>query len=309
MSTESFTYFPLLPGELRNQIWRFALSSLINDTFRHQRLCHYRPHRGYWDPRRLTPMDPEYDRDNEDLNLSFEFHHDRLDPVVVCVPLVAVSREARGLVLPLLRGSGFDEYPNDSTSRKNGGGDAEGDAGHNSSRTRSVLFTHPVDPLQNPLYISPNHIEAFLTEPWDRLFQPDLDHRQVSQTAPAMRRLALPATALVAQEAKPGVVTEVMCGFYRTEQVFLVVGEPLPESQGQWMLETVAGAPVWWWDPVEERLVLEGDSAGTEVDDDLGDSVKQVAEVVEAETELRTQLREVSTQKFVIRVAVAVRLG
>ncbi|PYI22683.1 hypothetical protein BO99DRAFT_468437 [Aspergillus violaceofuscus CBS 115571] len=294
ISTESFTYFPLLPGELRNQIWHFALLSLINDTFRRQRLCHYRPHRGYWDPRRLTPMDPEYDRDNEDLNLSFEFHHDRLDPVVICVPLVAVSREARGLVLPLLREAGFDEDPNESTPRKNGGGDAEGD---------------DVDPLQNPLYISLNHIEAFLTEPWDRLFQPDLDNRQVSRTAPAMRRLALPATALVAQAGKPGVVTEVMGEFYRTEQVFLVVGEPLPESQGQWVLETVAGAPVWWWDPVAERLVLDGDSAGTEVGDGLGDSVKQVAELVEAETELRAQLRELSTQKFVIRVAVAVRLG
>ncbi|PYI31918.1 hypothetical protein BP00DRAFT_301720, partial [Aspergillus indologenus CBS 114.80] len=195
-----FTYFPLLPGELRNRIWRVALSSLINDTFRRQRLCHYRPHRGYWDPRRLTPRDPEYDRDNEDLNLAFEFHHDRLDPVVVCVPFVAVSREARGLVLPLLRESGWDD------------------------RTRTVLFTHPVDPLQNPLYIPLNHIEAFLTEPWDRLFQPDLDNRQVSRPAPAMRRLALPATALVAQAGNPGVVTEVMCEFYRTEQVFLVVG-------------------------------------------------------------------------------------
>ncbi|RAL13105.1 uncharacterized protein BO97DRAFT_367259, partial [Aspergillus homomorphus CBS 101889] len=169
VSERSFSLFPLLPGELRNQIWRLALLSLINDFSRPQ-FCFYRPGRGYWDPRYVTPSDPDYDPDDDE-NISFEFHHDRLDPVVVCVPLITVSREARGLVLPLLRDKGTD---ND-----------------NNNNSKIPKFTRAIDPLHDALYIAPTHLDDFLAEPWDRCFQPDLADKQISRPAPKMSRLAL----------------------------------------------------------------------------------------------------------------------
>ncbi|OJJ66433.1 hypothetical protein ASPBRDRAFT_49072 [Aspergillus brasiliensis CBS 101740] len=310
-SERSFSLFPLLPGELRNHIWHLALLSLIKDPSRPQ-LCFYRPGCGYWDPRYLTPSDPDYDPD-DDQNISFRFHHDRLDPVSVCVPLVSVSREARGLVLPLLREWGYsysvreDIYGNGHRVHNNHINTSISKSNDNDT-SKIPKFTRPIDPLQDALYIAPNHLDDFLAEPWDRCFQPDLADKQISRPAPEMNRLALPVAGLKVREEQHGMVTAVVSEFYRTEEMFLVLGGGLdPGTEGQWLLEAVKGGPVWMWDPVGERLVLEERSEGIRYNTGGLDAVKRL---VEAETvKLAAQLAQVNTDRFVMRMAVAVQVS
>ncbi|KAB8078493.1 hypothetical protein BDV29DRAFT_166072 [Aspergillus leporis] len=277
--------FTRLPGELRNQIWQLALPDPLGQR---PQLCFYKT--GCWDPRRLTVADSGYNPDNDELNLEFEFYHDRLDPVHVEVPLFFVNREARSFARAWINEQGlqirFDKY------------------------TQSLHFVRPVDPKQDILYISKEQFNNFLSDPWDRLFQPDLENSHVGRPAPAFTRLALPA-ALLAEQG-PDALAEVIRDFYRTEEIILIVkaqpdglwaeGHEIRVRQ-RWELESVTSieGPMCCWDPVNGQFQWM-DEDGEDISEY---PLKRLLE--DASLDLCTQLLDVHMQRFEIWPAIAVR--
>ncbi|KAL2823228.1 hypothetical protein BDW59DRAFT_163392 [Aspergillus cavernicola] len=277
--------FTRLPGELRNQIWQLALRDPLGQQ--QQQLCFYKS--GCWDPRRLTAADSGYDPDNEEHNLEFEFHHDRLDRVLVEVPLFFVNREARSFARAWIHKQGlqicFDKY------------------------TQSLYFVRPVNPKEDILYISKEQFINFLSDPYDRLFQPDLKNHYISWNAPEFRRLALPV-ALLAEQG-PDTLAEVMRDFYLTEIILIVKADPgglwteghEARVRQRWELESTAGieGPICCWDLVNEQFQwMDRDST------DISEyPLKKLLE--DACLHLRTELLDNHTQHFKIRLALAVR--
>ncbi len=82
----TFHSFPLLPPELRQQIWHHALPAATPALVTYKRGC--------WRPRSLAAPDPAYSPSPAANNRVLEFQHARLAPVAYDVPLALVSSEA-----------------------------------------------------------------------------------------------------------------------------------------------------------------------------------------------------------------------
>ena len=97
-----FTLFPLLPAELRDQIFIMALEDEIPPAF-----FHYK--KGCWHSRllpRLYEDDEGYDpTDLDPLHGELSHHHDLFDVVQVFVPLIFVNRAARDIAMSWIRNS------------------------------------------------------------------------------------------------------------------------------------------------------------------------------------------------------------
>lgn len=88
----AFPFFSSLSAELRHQIWQDALPAKVE-----QALYFYK--KGCWSPRHLTEADEEYDPENDELNLNFEFHCNLLDHILIEAPLSLINCEARSIAL------------------------------------------------------------------------------------------------------------------------------------------------------------------------------------------------------------------
>lgn len=220
----TFSPFSSLPPELRHQIWCSALPEAIEPA-----LFFYK--KGCWGPRRLTESDEEYDPNNDELNLNFEFFYDLLDNGSFNMPLVFVNREARGIALAWIRDKGIQSHP------------TKHDHHH-------PILMVPFDPMRDALYIADGQWNDFICEPLDRLFEPDLINQNVSM-CPHVTRIAVPE-ALVRSE--PAAFPDLFMSFISVRVLFIVVDLPstLPSTkndkniQHRWEMDNAQGGAFIW---------------------------------------------------------------
>ena len=219
----TFSLFPSLPPELRNQIWHDALPSSFRPA-----LYFYK--KGFWCPRRLSESDEGYDPSNDELNLNFEFRHDLLDDADFEVPLVFVNREARGIALGWVREQGIKIRP------------CEGDL--------FPAFVRPFDPLHDALYVALDRLNDFWCEPGDRQAQPDLLEQLVNVHS-EVTRIAVPE-ALLPKEVAP--LRDMFLYYCNVRVLYIVIGaQPDPQSkdndkklQRWWELDNTRGGALIW---------------------------------------------------------------
>jgi len=173
----NFSTFPLFSSlalELRDQIWRDALPNEVGPA-----LYFYR--KGCWCPRHLLQSDEEYDPENHEFNLNFEFRHDLLNVVQFKVPLFFVNREARNIALAWVREHGIEIRAREDR--------------------QSPVFVCPFNPIRDVLYIALDQWDEFLREPDDRCFQPDLLGPLINFKAADVTGIAVPEALLRSEVA------------------------------------------------------------------------------------------------------------
>lgn len=218
-----FPLFPRLCPELRNQIWRDALPDRIGPAL-------YSYKKGSWCPRRLTESDEEYDPDDDESNLNFEYRHDLLDNVQYDLPLVFVSREARGIALAWVRQQGIE-----TRSRED---------------RRYPVFERSFDSMRDALYISLDTWGDFLNEQYDRQGEPDLLFKLVNVVAD-ITYIAVPEVLL---RSEIGSLYEMIWLFPRIEVLFIIIDAPPNlqradnemNMQRRWELESTQGGSFFW---------------------------------------------------------------
>lgn len=170
----TFSLFPSLAPELRDRIWRDAMPGKVGPA-----LYFYR--KGCWSPRHLLQSDEEYNPENDELNLNFEFRHDLLDVVQFKVPLFFVNHEARNIALAWVRAHGIEIRAREDR--------------------QFPVFVCPFDPTRDVLYIALDKWDEFLREPDDRCFQQDLLGQLVIVKSANITRIAVPEALLRSEVA------------------------------------------------------------------------------------------------------------
>jgi hypothetical protein len=224
-NSSTFPLFSSLALELRHQIWRDALPDKVGPA-----LYFYR--KGCWCPRRLSKSDEEYDSENDENNLTFEFHHELLDDVQLEVPLVFVNREARGIALPWLRGQGIEIRPCEDR--------------------QYPIFVRPFDPVRDALYVALDKWDDFLCEPVDRQYQPDLFEKLVV-IRQDVTRIAVPEALLRSEVAA---LSDMFRYFFQLKVLFIIIdAQPDMRSadndmkvQRRWEFESTRGGAFFWND-------------------------------------------------------------
>lgn len=189
-----FPLFSRLPAELRNQIWHDTLPDQIGPL-----LYFYR--KGCWCPRRLTEVDEDYDTDNDELNLNYEFRYELLDPVRIDVPIFLVNREAHSIASAWVNEQGLTLC----------------------SHKDHIIPVRPFNPLLDTLYVPLENWDDFLREPYDRQFQPDLLNRNVNCPGIAFTRIAVPEPVLHDEEDP---LRDFFEWYERLERLFIIVNAP-----------------------------------------------------------------------------------
>jgi hypothetical protein len=219
-SSSIFPYFASLPSELRSQIWRDALPDKDGSAL-------YLYQKGCWCPRYLSPSEEMYDPNARD-NLILEFRHDLLDQVQVEAPLVFVNREARGTALTWLREQGVEK--------------------RFLEERQCHVFVRQFDPIRDTLYLTSNRANDFYSEPYDRLFGPDLRDKNILSGPGLLERIAMPE-ALFRNEATT--LHEIFEWFSGVSVLFIIVGaqpdlEDGMKAQRRWELESIQGRTFSW---------------------------------------------------------------
>ncbi|KAH8694215.1 hypothetical protein BGW36DRAFT_430234 [Talaromyces proteolyticus] len=280
MAPTTFSLFPCLPTELRLQIWREALPEKLGNP-----LYFYK--KGCWGPRHLTEADEEYDPNNEENNLNFEFHHDRLDPLHVEVPLFFVNQEARSFALSWISEQGlktrFDK------------------------EKQSLVFIRPFDPQRDTLYVSQEKWDEFHCEPFDRVFEADLENKNIGTPAPVFTRLAVSDELLLKE---PDALEELFHWYYGFDEIFVILKVRSDgfwhdakdiKPQQRWELETVdVQGPIFYWNLDSESFQWK--------DEDINISDYALYDVLQhASPKLSTKLLEIGKERFEVRPVTVVR--
>lgn len=184
--SNSFTCFPKLAGELRNMVWREALPNEPTPA-----LVPFRS--GCW-----TVKDREPD-------LVMQFDHSKLGPVRFCMPLLVVSREARGVAKEWMQKQGI---------------------AIRSLKKDPSLCLRPFDPTLDALLIEPGHWDDFHEEAVHRSFEPDMLNRTFS-TDSRIRHLAMRETLV---ESMMGEIPALASDFEQKLDLFVLVDSP-PEQE------------------------------------------------------------------------------
>ncbi|KAJ4263513.1 hypothetical protein NW762_006332 [Fusarium torreyae] len=216
----TFTLFTDLPSELRNQIWHQALPVLSQPgLFSYHR-------KGCWQPKWLTPDDWDYYPGGYD-NIRFEFRHDLLT-MPVEMPLFFVNRETRGIALSWIRNNGIEIRFSENR----------------------LHFIRRLNPEFDALYLPMEKMLDFDMEPVDRMFEPDLIERMLSEIT-YLRRFAMPEDFFRTEEPLPDA-----WGSFGIRVLYVIVGTQ-PDMKGQWEIEEREGRAIIW--NVESRKFELGD--------------------------------------------------
>ena len=237
----TFPLFLSLPRELRDHIWRATLPDKVGPA-----LYFYK--KGCWCPRRLSESDKEYDFENNENNVNFEFRHDLLDKIQFEIPLAFVNREARGIVLAWVSQQGLVIRP-----RKG---------------KQYPVFVRFFDPKRDALYVAPDRWDDFLCEPDERRFQTDL-FEQLVAIKTDVTHLALPEALLGRDLAT---LPEMFQYFYSLETLFVVVDAPPDlqsansdlEEQQWWEFKRTEGRACFWNYDCRRLDFGDGDDHGDE---------------------------------------------
>jgi len=159
-----FTLFPKLITELRLEIWRLALPTLLS---RGNVKLLYPYQEGCWvfDPVRLQ-QDPNV----EDLYIRFDTN--RLEPLHVALPFYSVNKEARSVTVRWLQ---------------------EQRAAYTVSRSSSSAYEvlRPFRLTTDAVFVPTAKLERFVTELVDRPFEADMLGRNFGTSDPALSRLVV----------------------------------------------------------------------------------------------------------------------
>lgn len=178
-----FPHFSNFPAEVRIQIWREALPHQMAPA-----LHFYKP--GCWCPRMLTESDEEWDRNNDELNLTLEFRYELLDHPYIEIPLVFVNHEARAIALAWMRNQGIETHFRDD------------DGGNDDSRQqqqRPIFFVRPFDPLYDAVYVAPDQWNEFMFSSFEQGWKLDLQGKSVDVCS-NITRIAVPEALLLQRD-------------------------------------------------------------------------------------------------------------
>ena len=240
----TFSLFPRLPLELRNQIWQHAMPKQRGPVLQFYR-------KGCWCPRRLTQSDEGYDPEHEDRNMNLEFRHNLLEDAWYDVPLLFVCRESRGIALAWVHEQGLT-----MCRRKDGG--------------RDPVCVRPFDPLRDALYVASDKWDDFVHEVDDRTSEPDL-YEQLVDVRSEVECIAIPQVLL---EREKETLCEIFQNFGSVRVVFIVVGqEPKSAStnsgmklQRRWELEGGQDAAALCWNPDKREFdLVDGERHNNEI--------------------------------------------
>ncbi|KAI1417260.1 hypothetical protein F5Y13DRAFT_152365 [Hypoxylon sp. FL1857] len=236
----TFSLFPNLPPELRDQIWREALPDDLGPAVFFYKI-------GCWRPRRLTESDEGYLPGHDDTNnMELRFCHNLLDDGArVNVPIFYVSREARRIALAWFHKEGV--------------------------RIRSLedgrlLFVRPFDPQRDVLYVPDNRWRDFCAGGSDRFLESDMFDRSATiESEP--ERLAVSENLFA--EDQFNWLPEAMGWHDHLRDVLVVQGEQPNQKQGLWRWELggFPGVKYTWNDNDQEVEIQEGnESFSSDVD-------------------------------------------
>ncbi|KAL4782639.1 hypothetical protein BJX76DRAFT_358793 [Aspergillus varians] len=284
MAPATFPLFPLLPTEIRQQIWHESLPKPLDQTT----LFPYK--KGCWAPRYLTAADPDFDHDNPELAINLEFHHDRLNPLQVDPPLFHVNCEARSIALRWVH--------------------TQSDIQPRSCKDRQSLLFRQFDPARDALYVPEAQWDDFICEPALRPFELDLIDRNISYPSVPFTRLAMSERLLY---AGPDIIPSLFYYFNGIQEIFLI-SKAYPGSAdndreedyqiklgGWWELETPATlGPSFYWDANQQDFQW-GEMGTSMPRPEVCALLPQIGE------ELRPLLAFMSYERLDIRLAVAVR--
>ncbi|KAI1338266.1 hypothetical protein F5Y15DRAFT_137258 [Xylariaceae sp. FL0016] len=229
-----FTLFPLLPPEIRLQIWQAALSSDLPPSF-----VIYR--HGCWHPRRLVPGDAGYHPGRYSLNLELEFRYHELEPVACEVPLLFVSREAREVAARWARRLGL-HMARGNIRREDGTTDELSGRGESCHRGKP-LFGRPMSAAHDALYVPQELWEPFLVEVGNRLFEPDLIDKMVSLST-SLAHLAIAEALLLAEAAN---IHEIFYVWPNIQVLLVVLGtQPIAEDGVSWGFRETGYESLFW---------------------------------------------------------------
>jgi hypothetical protein len=211
----AFTFFPLLPPELRNQIWLAALPVFGPALYAYGK--------GYWE--RVENTDHP-----EGHGIYQELRYELADCLYFELPLLFVNREARGIT-----SAWVDKQDTDikKSNWQNG---------------VSPIFIRTFNPKRDILYIPGNNYEDFIDEPENRRRKTDLLDTGISQNPKMVTRIAIPDTVVI--NSHPRLST--MIHHFLPKTVYIIIGiQPDLESTKHnveaewWDVETMQGGVFW----------------------------------------------------------------
>jgi hypothetical protein len=280
VSEPKFHFFPQLPPELRNQIWRASLpDSLLHDIA--PAIGLYKS--GCWVPRKRTSSDPYYDPNNDDHTLFLEFRSDLLDPIELKIALASVNREACSVALAWAKELGLEIYLH--------------------SDRRAPVFGRPFDTNQDVLYISSDKWHNFVVDPYERRFESDTIGRLLS-IEPYLKSIAFPETLFREERV---LSDDIFRNYFSVETMLIVVGaqpdlRPVGEDtkiQRLWESQKTRGVEMLW---NHDRGAFDCKSNDLDSNEDGHRLVEEVAEY------FKRELARLPIQKLAIR-PVSVRRG
>ena len=149
----------------------------------------------------LEDLGLQPDPNGEDLQLRFE--PTLLPPLRVELPLYSVNHEARGVAIKYLQKQGL------VVAR---------DSAHS-----GFEFLRHFDTETDTVFLPTARVEEFVTEPIDRMHQPDLADRFLGSSRPALSRLAITSAGL---ESLKGDALATLFDFGGTIDILYVVDVP-----------------------------------------------------------------------------------
>lgn len=210
----------------------------------------------------LTQGDLGYEPDNDEFNLAFDFHHERIDPMVFQLPLFWVNHEAHAICQLWIRQQGLKACI--------------------SQGSLSTTFIRPFNPVSDMLYVSLDRWTDFLCEPSDRAFEPDLVGRNLTCSELAVKNIAVHAELLRSHGDE---ISGMLYEYYGLTKMFIILNlapdlQPASNDtrlQQRWELENVQAAPPVW--NCEEKDFEWGES-GNPRDSSLYNMLKGVSNEV-----------------------------
>lgn len=226
-TTSTFFLFSQLPGELRNQIWRYNFPDLGVVLYSYRKGCEC--------PQIISNFNQ---KDMTNLIIFLGFGHKSFRPARIEIPLFFACREAREISLAWMREKGI-EVQFDKTKQ-------------------SPIFVRPFDPLRDVFYIPANNFRAFCHEPQDY----DLD----ISVDPLFFQADVKYVALIESLFRSDTFDELALRFPRLEVLFVVVDAQVEgkgdddKSTGRWELQDRYGKALVYKPDKRKFEFEEGDS-------------------------------------------------
>ncbi|KAI1452116.1 hypothetical protein F4805DRAFT_46428 [Annulohypoxylon moriforme] len=191
----TFSLFPNLPPELRNQIWRHALDRDIG-------LCLYGYKKGCWCPRELSVNDEGYDPEHPDDNTVLEFRYDLLGEYQMEMPVAFANKEAQGAAI-----SWAEKQDPPIRTRVDG---------------HQLIFLRAFNPERDTVYVAWEQWDDFLREPYERPFSSDLVEKALDVRS-CLTRIAVLKPLL---EDTHRTISELFENYWNIRVLYILVDTP-----------------------------------------------------------------------------------